>query len=223
MKLVHPLLSNAIQFKEDLVNVLVIEKKTVFSSFIQEMLGQWQTGEGKFVLSDNEREYSLKKVVEVIDNPFSVDINSKKIIAGVINTLQNISEWEDYFFQTKEVLCHIDSYLALLVEESSYPILVDNLEVSALLKGANVHMETETQNLLEKLVDYMKAVSEFLHINHFLFVNLCLYLDEKELDDFLLMVRYEKYQVLLLETLCPTKKENVQYTIIDTDLCEISY
>lgn len=223
MKFVHPLLSEPIEFKENLPHVLVIEERHTFSAIIQELLVQWQTDDGKFVFSENDTEYSMKKVVEVIANPFAIDINSKKILSGIIKMLEKISEWEEYFFKTKEILSQIDAYLEILVEESPHPIQIESMDVLTLIKGASVHIETEAQSLLEKVVDYMKAVRDFLHINHFIFVNLSVYLNEYEWNEFLKMINYEKYQVLFLEIICPQNSDNLQFTIIDADLCEINY
>lgn len=56
----------------------IIESPKLFSGYVQEICAQSQGGEGRFVLSDGDKEIGISKAVEVIVNPFAVDINDKK-------------------------------------------------------------------------------------------------------------------------------------------------
>lgn len=223
MKLVHPLLCQPIEFKENFANVLVMESKQEFAAFIYELMHQHESDEGRFVLSENSKELQLKKYAELIINPFSLDINQKKIINGVLQSLCKIAESEEYFFQTRELLGSVNQYIEMLLEESDYPIIYEESEIINLLKSVNVSVADDSASLLEKIVDYMKLTRQLLGIRCFIFVNLLLYLDEQDVELLMQSIKYEKYNVLLVEALCPEKRDDMKITVIDKDLCEIIY
>ena len=78
MKLVHPDIKNQIIFSENKVNVLTIENKTFFTEFVSELFSQYSGNEGKFILSEDDKELSIPKTCELILNPINLDINNKQ-------------------------------------------------------------------------------------------------------------------------------------------------
>ena len=68
-----------------------------FSKYLQELYEQCERKEGKFVLSDNDKELDLSKCVEIIGNPFAVDINNRKILGKLYAELDELSGKEQMF------------------------------------------------------------------------------------------------------------------------------
>ena len=88
MKLVHPDMQMQIILKEGIVHEWILESPALFSRFVGELVVQADGGEGRFVLSEDMEETKLSKVAEVIVNPFSVDINSRKMLSKLYGELE---------------------------------------------------------------------------------------------------------------------------------------
>ena len=78
MKLVHINLNEGILVDAINCTEWVIESPEYFSEYVMELAGQVEGKEGRFVLSDNEKEVDISKNVELIFNIFALDINEKK-------------------------------------------------------------------------------------------------------------------------------------------------
>ena len=72
MKLVYTELEQQLIFQENRVNVLVMEHKELFRRMIQELAKQIDGGEGRFVLSDNDKILKIDKDVCLVVNPFAL-------------------------------------------------------------------------------------------------------------------------------------------------------
>ena len=75
MKLVHINLNEAILVDAIHCTEWVIESPEYFSEYVMELAEQVEGKEGRFVLSDNEKEADISKNVELIFNIFALDIN----------------------------------------------------------------------------------------------------------------------------------------------------
>ena len=78
MKLVHINLNEGILVDAINCTEWVIESPEYFSEYVMELAGQVEGKEGRFVLSDNEKEVDISKNVELIFNIFALDINERK-------------------------------------------------------------------------------------------------------------------------------------------------
>ena len=74
MKLFHTEVSGAIITEKKTFTEWIIESPGLFSKYLQEFYVQCEREEGKFVLSDNDKELDMSKCVEIIGNPFMVYI-----------------------------------------------------------------------------------------------------------------------------------------------------
>ena len=81
MKLVHINLNEGILVDAINCTEWVIESPEYFSEYVMELAGQVEGKEGRFVLSDNEKEVDISKNVELIFNIFALDINERKLIS----------------------------------------------------------------------------------------------------------------------------------------------
>ena len=66
MKLTHPLFSAPVRFREDRVQVLVIEAPEAFRKLVAELAAQSEGGEGAFVLSRDDACLKIEDHIHVI-------------------------------------------------------------------------------------------------------------------------------------------------------------
>lgn len=91
MKLIHTELAGEILKERKAFSEWIIESPELFSGYLQEIYGQCAKREGRFVLSDGDKEVELTKVVEIITDPFAVDLNGRKILNRLYTELVEVS------------------------------------------------------------------------------------------------------------------------------------
>lgn len=79
MKLVHSELGIKIVIVENRANVLVVENPMIFRKIIEDVLNQINGFDGELVLSTDDKLLALSKNIELVIDPFNIDLNSKKI------------------------------------------------------------------------------------------------------------------------------------------------
>ncbi|UTC62607.1 type II-A CRISPR-associated protein Csn2 [Treponema sp. OMZ 787] len=223
MKLVHPDLENQIVFSENKVNVLTIENKAFFTKFISELFNQYSGSEGKFILSEDNKELSIPKTCALILNPINIDINNKQNLNKIYSILkQNISD-EYSYLKTCSIKSEILKYLDEILFSLDIPLKRnEEFDLISIFKAINISFEAEYNNLLEKIIDYISASVELNQIRCFIFINLKQFLNFKDLSELYKFARYIKTNLFLIEgTYTSTKEDCEKPYIIDNDLCEI--
>ncbi len=225
MKLVHPEFNYQIEFKENIVDLIVIEDKKVFREYIGELYSQCMelNDSGKFVLSNEEKEIKLSKKVEIILDFYSLDINNKKIITKVYNKLKEISTEEDMYVETGKINSEIVRYVDKIVDISDYPLEFSiDIDIVDLFKMANVKFLKDYTSELDRICDYISVVNEITGKDIFIFVNFRDFFELEELEEFYKFAAYKKIFLIMLENevnnVC---NEFEKVFVLDKDLCEI--
>ncbi|UTC66690.1 MULTISPECIES: type II-A CRISPR-associated protein Csn2 [unclassified Treponema] len=223
MKLVHPDLENQIVFLENTVNVLTIENKSFFTEFTSELFSQYLGNEGKFVLSEDNKELSVSKTCELILNPINIDINNKQNLNKIYSILKQSISDEYNYIKTCGIKSEILKYIDEIVFSLDIPLKRDDeFDLTSIFKAVNISFETEYKNLLEKIIDYISASVELNQIRCFIFINLKQFLNFKDLSELYKFARYIKTNLFLIEgSYISTKEDCEKSYIIDNDLCEI--
>lgn len=222
MKLIHfglsgTLLDDGIDFAE-----WIIESPESFSGYVLELSTQIDGNEGQFVLSDKNKELDLAKKAELIFNPFTVDINERKILNKLYMELSDLSKEEEMYIKTVELLRHLQEYMLELEQCTEYILEFDQeTDMSALLKAVNIHYETRDMYFLERLVQYMKVLAAVVGIKVFMFVNLRSYLTDHQMQEVIKEMKYQNIKGLFIESQQRSCMEGVKQYIIDVDRCEI--
>ena len=111
MKLVHPELSRAII--DDTVDYTewIIEAAESFATFVYELKNQCDGIDGRYVLSDADKELGISKNMDIVFDIFSIDINSKKIINKLYEEMQKVAYSEKVNVKTQEIAQSIQRYI----------------------------------------------------------------------------------------------------------------
>lgn len=224
MKLIERNLGLEVDLREGIVSVIVIEKIPLRLSIVEQLyLGQMGK-EVEWVLVENEKNYDLSKKTEIILEPFSLELNNKKVKTKLYQDIKAISQ-DVYFTQGLEIHSAICTYLENLFEKIPYPIKYEEeWNLTELLKAYGVELVEESDNLCEKLFNYIKLVSSVCNIDIFIIVNIKQYLSDDELYELYKLARYSKIQLLLIEFNMADKKSDFEdIYIIDKDGCIITY
>lgn len=225
MKLVHPEFNYKIEFKENIVNLIVIEDKKFFREYIGELYSQCTelNDSGRFVLSNEEKEIKLSKKAEIILDFYSLDINNKKIITKVYNKLKEISTEEDMYVETGKINSEIIRYVDKIVDISDYPLEFSiDIDVVDLLKITNVKFLKDYTNELDKICDYISLINEITGKDIFILVNFRDFFNLDELKEFYKFISYKKIFLIMIENrVNDVCNEFENLFILDEDLCEI--
>lgn len=222
MKLVNIDLGYQLVFQDGKVLEWIIESPALFQRYAYDLLQQSKAEEGKFVLSDKDKEMSISKSMEIVLNPFDIDMNDKRILRKIYGDLSELAYDSESFILTQELLQKLQGYFYELEQKSGYPLEIDNeIDISAIFKAINVKVETESENLLEKLCEYIKIIAEVLRKKIFVFINLRSYLTDEQMEQLIEMANYNEINVLPIENCQRDFLNNCTYVIVDKDECHI--
>ena len=223
MKMASQELDRTITFQENQVNELIIENVGFFQNFLCQMLQQIEgVCESSIFLTEEDKILSWEKNVEIIINPFQLDINQKRVINRLYQNLNNIVQEKGYYIKLNELSAEITGLLTEIEYDADISLEYSmNIEAVQIFKMMDVKIEMEGKTLLEKLIEYIKILSELLQYKLVIFVNIKSYLNEEELRLLYQAAHYAKIHVLLIES-CERKTIlNENRIIIDNDMCEI--
>lgn len=225
MKIAHSMLEKPIEFEENVVNVLVVENPKMFSVVVADFYKQIENNEeGGFVLSEDSKVLSMQKYLDIILEPFTVDLNQKKIINKLYTKLKEKSVESEMYKETTELQSNIFAYIEKISETVEYPLVYDSsgIDFQDVFKMVDLKLEANHESLLEKLLDYMTVVYEFLGISHFVAVNLKSFLSFEDLEELYKGIQYKKLSLFLLENKTQENNSTVEKLyILDSDLCLI--
>ena len=208
-----------IEIKENEVPVIVIESPSVLSSLIRDLIKQKGGEDGENVFSENHRPISVKKYIDIIIDPFNLDLNQTKIINGTLKYMDYIANGE-MGEQTLHLRNSLESYAEIMIQEIQLPLYTDSIwDISKVIKAMGIHYEDNTLEMVEKLLQYIKISSFLFGTKCFVFLNLKQYLEREEIIAFYRDVSLEKANILLLESSVSYELENENIIILDKDLC----
>lgn len=222
MKLVHPDLQQQLLFQNQTACQWVIESPALFAAYVQELYKQTEGEEGRFVLSEDNVELDIAKYMELIVNPFAVNLNDKKILHKLYAELTALAYGEELYLATQEMSGQLQTYFFQLEQSSTY-ILDHNTEfdVSAILKAIGVQFENDAENFFEEIILYLKVMAELMGKKVVALVHSGSYLSNEQLRQLLETAGYLEISILLIETQQKTFSDEVISYIIDCDRCEI--
>lgn len=223
MKFIYGEREIVLDFHENEVQVVTIENREYFSAFLQSLYNQSQGIDGKIILSEGEKTLPLSKAVEIVWNPFSIDINNKKILGKLFQELKNIS-MEDQYTEICELNSKIVQYLDELNLKTPYPIRFHlELDVLDIYKVYGVQLDTSGIGMFEGILQYVKILKSLCGVQLLVFVNVKNYLSEIQVKELYKTAFYYKMNLLLVEAHQGNSLECEKNQLIDEDMCFIHY
>lgn len=223
MILAHASLDEPIKLTEGIPHILVLEEKKLRVQLIEELKSQIEQGEETFVLSEEDRVLKMDKVATIVLDPFSLDFNQKKIISKIQAALKEIALDESNYEESMRIAGAVSTYFENLASHINYPIIFnDSVEISDLIKMSGAKIEVATTSFFEHILNYMCLMNDILGVELVIFLNLHLYMQDKEIQELYKMASYKKIYLLLIESFDIEKNSLLErVTIIDKDLCVI--
>ena len=221
MKAIYVKYGIELSLEENQIITLVVENPQVMSDMLRDIFRQINGEEGGWILSENDKIFPLEKTSVLLDNPLTADCNEKKILTKLYKELSEqakISLYEDCI----QVNSHIISFLEKLFATVPYHLEMElDVDVTALLKLYGVKVESDVADVLETLIDYLRAISSICNIHVVWILNLKQFLTEEQVDQLYEFCFYEKIYLINLEGQKNYTLKQEKCVIIDKDLCVI--
>lgn len=225
MKLIERELGLEIELEENVISIVVMENVPMRFSVIEELYEQQQGKAGNWLLIDKEKTYAIEKYVEIILEPFSLQLNNKRVKNKLYQDIKKVEE-ECLLSEGFGLHSYICRYIEKLFEQLPYPLKYkQEWNLMEILKAYDVELEEEYSLGCEKLFHYIKLMNEVCGINVFVALNLKKYLSKEQILELHKLVMYSKIYLVLIEFELPDADDfagdNVY--IIDEDRCIITY
>lgn len=223
MKIVKEQFECPIELEEGRVAVLILEKQEKFTDFVSELKEQLSDNDSGWILSDNGEILPFSKKLELIIDPFVTDLNQKRVLTKLYSVMEKSVVESEMLNEWRILYSSMLGMVSNVMDNMPY-ILQCNQEgdVTDLFKQLDVKFETNPENLLEKLIDYICVISEVFGKKVFVLVNIKSYFTKDELKLLYKKMFYEKIYLLLIENHDSNDIiEEEKVTIIDKDMCVI--
>lgn len=224
MRLIHPEISLPLIDENSFTCYeWIIEAPRAFSKYVQELFKQINGGEGNFVLSCNEKELDIPKSMDIVVDPFSVNLNDRKIMSKLYSELSQIAHNGENYLFTQNLFSELQKYCLNLEQSSNYVLeMVSEIDITALFKALDIKLEIYSDGFFEKLNQYIKIVAGLMKRRIIVFINLSSYLLKEQLEEIIKNAAYNEINLLLIENQQRNYfLKDTKYIIIDKDECEI--
>ena len=198
--------------EENKITTIVIENPSV-----RQVNGE----DGEWILSDQDKIFSIEKSSIFLDNPLMVNSNEKRILTRLYKELSeqaNTLMYEEY----TQINSYIVSFLERLLDTVPYHLDMEvDMDLIGILKLYGVKMESDGVSVLEVLLDYLRALSTICNIHVVFILNIKQFLTIEEVQQLYEFCFYEKIHLINLEGQKNYNLEKEKCVIIDKDLCII--
>ena len=150
-----------------------------------------------------------------------MDFNEKKILTNLYQELQGQAN-DCFFNEGLELNSKILVYLENILNKVPYSLEYNvDFDVNFLLKMYGVRVQCYGESLLEKIIEYVRIMSQICNVRTMVFVGLKQYLDIMELRQLYEFVFYEKINLVIIEAIHSVGISGEKCWILDKDLCII--
>lgn len=221
MKFIYSPYQLEIEIQEQQITVLTIENPKAYSEILSDLWNQIEGMEGELILSENEKVKKISKDVDLVFNPFSLDCNNRKVLTKLYQELKGITS-ENLLSESVEINKQILEYLEKVIVQVPYSLDYEvDFDVTNLLKIYAVRVNSLAENLLEKIVEYIKVMHRICNIQIFIFVGLKQYMTVNELKQLYEFIFYEHISMIILGPVFTKTVDGEKGWILDSDLCII--
>ena len=224
MKIINKNWQRKIEIEDNIIYTVVFENKKYYRGNIFELINQHKGNEGSYILSSDNKEISFDKNSYIITDIFNIDINSKKVLTKIYNSL--LKEIIEDITSFNELSTNIRLYFEKLIFNSSLEIEQgEEIDMSSLLKIGDFKIHVENDDILEKFIKFLKVLTELCNCKIIFVVGLHNVFTIDEIKEVYKEVCLNKINIINIEY---QKFENISSEnyreivyIFDKDNCEI--
>ena len=224
MKIINKNWQRKIEIVENTIYTLVFENKKYYRENIKELISQHKGNEGNFIYSNDNNEISFEKSSYIITDIFNIEINSKKILTKIYNSLlkQIIDDTVEY----NELTTHIRAYFEKLIFNSPFEVEQgEEIDINSFLKLGDFRIHIEEDDILEKFIKFLKVLVKLCGINIIFIVGLHNVFTDEEIKEIYKEVCVNKISIINIEYRQFDNLSDENYIekvyIFDKDNCEI--
>ena len=224
MKIINKNWQRKIEIEENTIYTLVFENKKYYRENIKELISQYKGNEGNFIYSNDNKEMSFEKSSYIITDIFNIEINSKKILTKIYNSLlkQIIDDTVEY----NELTTHIRAYFEKLIFNSLFEVEQgEEIDINSLLKLGDFRIHVEDDDILEKFIKFLKVLVQLCGIKNIFVVGLHNVFTDEEIKEIYKEVCVNKISIINIEYQQFSNISDENYIekvyIFDKDNCEI--
>lgn len=199
-------------------NILEIESSQIYRSVVCNINSSVMQDDDDWIFSDEEKIIKKSSFVDIINSPFLLDFNSRKMQKVVLDDLYNVAVNEENYEKTQKILSNLKEYAFDLEWQLPYDIEVENVDIRNLLKimvlGVGV-----PEDFVEQFNNYIKVMARMLKYKIIIMVDAinCFNYDEWKLIEKTAI--YEGIYILCIEHSSEYRDGNK--IIIDCDGCRV--
>ena len=221
MRLVNYDYNIDIPFADKNIVVLVIERPDIYLDFLTRLSRQAEGSDDFCILSENDKELELNKVLYIMSDFMHISINDRKILGRLYQDIEDEMLSNDVE-KIKVATTEIERMVLSICENSEYALTyTPDIALTGLLKLFDLRFEIDDDSFCSKIVDAVKIYHRILGIKLFVMVNLRMYLSDEVADELLKTLLYENVNILCIERFEPYKLDIEKHFILDKDLCMI--
>ncbi len=222
MKLTNAKYSIDLEFTENQVNCLVVENQSAMLDIINDLYQQIQGNDGVFVLQNNDKEIKISKNVDLILEPFTLNINNKKNLSQLYSSMAEYCNDIQYMMKSE-----INEKIINLIDETGVSLAHNirfNLDYTPelLFKMMDVKFNEDYESLKEKIIQYIDIISSLNSILLIIFVNFKTYFSNDDIKEIYNNACCRKIHILCIENYNNRQLDIEKCCIIDKDLCIIN-
>ena len=224
MKIINKNWQRKIEIEDNIIYTVVFENKKYYRGNIFELINQHKGNEGSYILSSDNKEISFDKNSYIITDIFNIDINSKKVLTKIYNSL--LKEIIEDIPSFNELSTNIRLYFEKLIFNSSLEIEQgEEIDMSSLLKIGDFKIHVENDDILEKFIKFLKVLTELCSYKIIFVVGLHSVFTKDEIIEIYKEVGLNKINIINIEYQQFKNLSNEHYKeivyIFDSDNCEI--
>lgn len=200
---------------------LIVESPSEFYSMVNDLVGLFGGGEGRFVFSRDGTVVAPASLGELVVSAFDLT-DEKKTVSALYKKIETAHALTGSLEAEGKLHCAIAAFFAELFEDIPVPLDYDEPSVSALLKACAVRPSGDYDSLVEKLICAIDLAVALKRAEFFVFVDLKSVIDDVALTALFRHCQMEKVALFLVESCARRPLLDFESGVrITDDLCEI--
>jgi CRISPR type II-A-associated protein Csn2 len=207
-------------FNDNTIPTIIAEDFSCLFQLQHDLSKQCDGEIGDFSIYDDDKVFNFENEVEIIDNPFSININSRKTINYLYKHLAKNFSSSPYIGDFNKISNQIFELLDNLKKDTFYNFIYDkSIDIDDIIKITSVRYNVSYRNPDELLCSYIDILKETSKIKIVFFFHLLYLFPENVVLQILQHCRRNNFMPIIVEKssspILSSKKEYFQIFRID--------